>query len=292
LWDYFGWKLNPFRARKTRDTVSHTPVVSYRQQAHGKNSHIAWLGHSTILLSLQGKTILVDPILSSPRLFHGNRLGRLPVTADKLSVDMLLATHAHRDHLDRKTVKDLKGDSMKAFVPLKVGALLRKWRPGIEIQEAGWYQSFQVESGIHITLLPAYHWSRRSLFDTNAMLWGSYVVEYQDTTLFFAGDTGYADHFQEIGALFDEIDYAILPIGSYEPGHIQKNSHMTPEQALQAFDDLGAKTMIPIHYGTYDLSDEPVAEPLARLQREISKTGVPAESVRILDIGEIHYLNP
>ncbi len=289
-WNYATWKLNPYRKRVPTETSSDTPVVTYDQKAHDHKPHIVWLGHATILLRLNDRSILVDPILNTPRLFHGSRLGRLPVSPNRLSIDFLLATHAHRDHLDKQTVKQLSGSSIKAFTPLKMGKLLRHWRPDISVQEAGWYQTFNTESDISITLLPAYHWSRRNLFDTNAVLWGSYMIRTNEVTIFIAGDTGYADHFKEIGKLFDNIDYAILPIGSYEPDHIHRNSHMTPEEALQAFEDLQATTMIPVHYGTFDLSDEPIDEPLQRLAREIDRKAIPASSVATLAIGEAHYL--
>jgi len=291
-WNYATWKLNPNRKRAPAETSSDTPVVSYHQQAHNQKSHIVWLGHATVLLHLNGRSILVDPILRTPKLFHGSRLGRLPTTPDKLSIDYLLATHAHRDHLDKQTVVQLSGSSIKAFTPLKMGKLLSRWRSDINVQEAGWYQAYDTGSDISITLLPAFHWSRRSLFDTNSILWGSYLIRTDEVTVFIAGDTGYADHFKEIGRLFDDIDYAILPIGSYEPDHIHKNSHMTPEQALQAFEDLNANTMIPVHYGTFDLSDEPIAEPMERLIQEIKRKAMPPGSVAALAIGEAHYIQP
>jgi len=231
--------------------------------------------------------ILVDPILTSPRLFHGKRLGNVPITAEALSADILLVTHAHRDHLDEKTVRALKAQPILAYVPLKMGSLLRQWRSDLAVIEAGWYQKYPMKNGLEITLLPALHWSRRSLFDTNSTLWGSYLISNGNTTIFFAGDSGYAEHFKEIGELFNEIDYAILPIGSYEPAHIHKNSHMTPEQALDAFKDLNAKVMIPVHFGTYDLSDEPVDEPLARLKAEIIRRDIKSDSIRVLNIGEV-----
>ena len=291
-WNYASWKLNPYRKRTPTATSSDTPVVSYTQQLHDQKPHIVWLGHATVLLHLNGQSILIDPILATPRLFHGSRLGRLPISPDKLSIDFLLATHAHRDHLDKQTVIQITGPAIKALVPMKMGKLLRRWRSDISVQEAGWYQTYDTASDISITLLPAYHWSRRHLFDTNSILWGSYLIRTADVTVFIAGDTGYAEHFKEIGTLFDDIDYAILPIGSYAPDHIHKNSHMTPEQALQAFKDLNANTMIPVHYGTFDLSDEPIAEPIERLVKEIKRRAIPKSSVAILAIGEAHFVQP
>jgi len=180
---------------------------------------------------------------------------------------------------------------MQAFVPLKVGKFLQKWRPEIDVTEAGWYQTLAFEQGIEVTLLPAQHWNRRSLFDTNTALWGSYLITDGNTTIYVAGDTGYANHFKLIGSLFSSIDHALLPIGSYEPAHLHHNSHMTPEEAIIAFRDLGANTMIPVHYGTYDLSDEPVSEPLSWLKAEMVKDPSLSQRVKILSIGEAHSLN-
>lgn len=291
LWNYAAWKLNPYQVRGPQETHSETSVIPYVPSRNQGKPHIAWLGHSTVLISLNGTTILIDPILTSPRLFHGKRLGALPVTAAELSVDLLLATHGHRDHLDKQTIKALKPQKMQAFVPLKMGDVLRRWRADVDVVEGGWYQTLTTKQGLKITLLPALHWSRRSMFDTNSVLWGSYLISDGDTTIYFAGDTGYAEHFKEIGTLFNDIDYAVLPIGSYEPAHVHQNSHMTPEEAINAFQDLNAKTMIPVHYGTYDLSDEPVNEPLARLNREIERQELPENSFRILSIGEVLELN-
>ena len=287
LWNYVSWKLNPNRPRGTVETRSDTPVDLYNPLTHRDQPHIVWLGHATVLIHLQDTTILVDPILNSPRLFHGKRLGDLPVTPGELAVDLILATHAHRDHLDKETVANLKPQPMQAFVPLKMGHLLRSWRDDIDVIEGGWYQSLTTENGLEITLLPAMHWSRRSMFDTNASLWGGFLISDGDTRIFVAGDTGYGNHFKEISNLFADIDFALLPIGSYEPAHIHQNSHMTPEQAIAAYQDLNAATMIPIHYGTYDLSDEPVDEPLARLQAEMKRQLIASESISILNIGEV-----
>lgn len=291
IWNYLSWKLNPFRPRGSRETHSETPVLPYVPSQNEGTPHISWLGHSTVVVRLKDTTILIDPILNSPKLFHGKRLGTLPVTATELSVDILLASHAHRDHLDEHTIKSLKRNSMLAFVPLKMGRLIERWRDNVDIVEAGWYQTLTTKHGLELTLLPALHWSRRSLFDMNSVLWGSYLISDGDTTIYIGGDSGYSEHFKEIGALFNNIDYAVLPIGSYEPAQIQKNSHMTPEEAIRAFQDLNARQMVPVHFGTYNISAESVSEPLARLNAEIKRLALPADAFRILDIGEILELN-
>lgn len=278
LWNYFIWKIQGGKA--ARSEVSMVPVQEY---INTDEPHIAWLGHATVLIHINNKTILVDPILGSPRLFHGSRLNEIPVTASELNIDYLLATHAHRDHLDKETVQNLGGENIHALVPLEVDKLLRRWRADIKAQAAGWYQTYSMDSDITITLLPAFHWSRRGLFDTNTMLWGSYMISAGGLTIYVAGDTGYAGHFAEIGKLYD-IDYAFLPIGSYNPTHLHGNGHMTPELAVRAFQDLKAKVMIPVHYGTYNLSAEPINEPEERL-KAIEGT-LPVGSIKFLGIGE------
>jgi len=290
LWKYLSWKLNPRRPRNSSPQDSKLKVVSYRPAQQQGKPHIAWLGHATVVLSLNNVSILIDPILNSPKLFHGKRLVPLPVAAHQLSPDVLLATHAHRDHLDKKTVQQLESQSLTAFVPLKMGAMVEAWRPNIRVIEAGWYQSIHLESNITVTLLPALHWSRRSLFDTNSMLWGSYLISDDETMVFVAGDTGYADHFKEIGRLYDDIDYAILPIGSYAPRHLHAHNHMTPEEAILAFRDLNAKFLLPVHYGTYDLSDEPIDEPLRRFTAAWQEQQLPPAAALILDVGEVHFI--
>lgn len=284
LWRYVKWKLSAKKQSHGSSNASTVLVQQYKQSEQSQRPHIAWLGHATILIHINNKTILIDPILTSPRVFHGNRLNPTPVVSSELEIDYLLATHAHRDHLDKQTVVNLGGDNILALVPLEVDKLLHRWRPDLKTQSAGWYQTYNMKSDITITLLPSYHWSRRNLFDTNTMLWGSYMISIGDLSLYIAGDTGYASHFKDIARIYKDIDYAVLPIGSYSPSHIHGNGHLTPEQAVSAYRDLNAKVMIPVHYGTYSLSAVPVNEPLARLKAISSN--LPLGSVRILNIGE------
>lgn len=294
LWKYASskFKSKKFESKQTQaPNIEYPPVVvmPYQPKLHTE-PHLAWLGHATMVIELCGLTVVVDPILNSPKLFHGKRLIDVPIAANQLEVDILLASHAHRDHLDKSTVKALGGNNMKAYVPLNMGNMLTQWRPDILVQEAGWYQVFNTGESLSVTLFPALHWSRRSLLDTNDVLWGSYLLECEGTSVFIAGDTGYGDHFAEIRKLVDHIDYAVLPIGAYEPVELVGNSHMNPEQAVQAFKDLGAETMIPTHYGTYDLSDEPVGEPLHRFLQHVKKQKLDPTAVKVLAVGEVLLL--
>jgi L-ascorbate metabolism protein UlaG (beta-lactamase superfamily) len=140
-----------------------------------------------------------------------------------------------------------------------------------------------------ITMVPAQHWSQRGLADANRSLWGGYVIAAGGRSFYFAGDTGFPAAFREIGERFPELDYAFLPIGAYEPRWFMKPQHMSPEDAAQAFRELGAKTLIPIHWGTFHLSDEPMAEPPLRLRKAM---GDLAYRITQLAIGETWFEPP
>jgi L-ascorbate metabolism protein UlaG (beta-lactamase superfamily) len=213
----------------------------------------------------------------------------LPVDIANIASDYILISHGHYDHLDQRTLAQLQGTSLTALVPLKIGPIVHAANPAIQIQEAGWYQQFKTDD-ITITLLPAKHWNRRTLFDFNQTLWGSFLIQTKTHTIYFAGDTGYTGHFKEIAALVGPIDYAILPIGAYEPSFIMQPSHLNPEEALQAFEDLGAKHLIPMHYGTFDLSDEPLGEPIQRLNQLLHERHLEPKVI-IPDVGDPWYLD-
>jgi L-ascorbate metabolism protein UlaG (beta-lactamase superfamily) len=181
------------------------------------------------------------------------------------------------------------GPALTALVPLRLGPLVASGRPGIRVQEAGWYQVFDTP-GLEITLLPAMHWNRRGLRDFNKALWGSFLIRWKGKSIYFAGDTGYQTHFKEVPELVGPVDIALLPIGAYDPPFIMRPSHLDPEEALQAFVDLKARRLVPMHYGTFDLSDEPLGEPLQRLRAAAAGWGLEA-SLRPLAVGEVLFLD-
>jgi L-ascorbate metabolism protein UlaG (beta-lactamase superfamily) len=151
-----------------------------------------------------------------------------------------------------------------------------------------WWESLMV-GGLFITLTPSKHWSKRTLFDTNKALWGGYVIQNEEHTLYHSGDSAMGNHFKTIGERF-EIDEAFLPIGAYKPEWIMSHNHLNPPEALRAAVDLGVKTLIPIHYGTFNLSDELLHEPLEWFEQLLSKHDYPF-SQRILQIGEVYRFN-
>ena len=287
FWPVLKWNFsrNPKRAAKRRDPFRLT-VRPLAELPALDRDWLVWLGHASFLLRAGGRTLLLDPCLRGPRFLR--RLAAVPLDPAQLEVDFVLISHGHFDHLDLATLRGLRGPA-SALVPLRLGALAQSANPALAVQEAGWYQRFDTGDGPQVTLLPAQHWHRRGLNDFNAALWGSFLVQWPGRSLYFAGDTGYNGHFREIRAQVGPVDYALLPIGAYDPDYIMQQSHLNPEEALRAFQDLQGGTMIPMHYGTFDLSDEPRGEPLARLLAAGAATGL-GTAITVLDVGEVLYL--
>jgi L-ascorbate metabolism protein UlaG (beta-lactamase superfamily) len=165
--------------------------------------------------------------------------------------------------------------------------VLKDWTtPTNTVMTAGWFQKFDIpDDRVKIYFLPARHWSRRSLLDTNWRLWGSYIIQVGGKTIYFGGDSAYSESYKEIGALFPRIDYFIVGIGAYEPRWFMEPIHKDPEESVQSFIDANGGTLIPMHYGTFDLSDEPPSQPLERLRNAARDAGV-EDRVRPLAINE------
>lgn len=271
---------NPQRQEKKEDTF-RLKVIRNEKIFERKENGIVWLGHSAFFLRLDGKSLLFDPVLFSLPLIK--RLAELPCAADKIkNIDYLLLSHGHRDHFDNKSLETVLRQNPRAIVlcPLKIGSLVRKLDRDRTIQEAGWYQEFRT-GGVKITMLPALHWHRRYTGDFNEMLWGSFMVEGRDQKIFFAGDTAYGSHFSEIRSVTGAPDICLLPIGAYKPPFLMQASHMNPQEAVRSFTDLGGKQFIPMHYGTYDLANEPIGEPIRMVRKDLS-----ADKLKELAVGE------
>ena len=220
---------------------------------------LTWIGHASFLVQVAGANLLVDPNWAKwlkviKRVRHpGMQIHDLP------SIDLVLVTHAHFDHLDRKTLRSVAEDQ-PIVVPFEVGNLVHDL--GFRsVHELHYWE--QYENGpVKITLTPCHHWGARVLHDSHRGF-GGYIIEAAGRTIYHCGDTAYFDGFKEIGERF-KIDVALLPIGAYDPPS-GREVHMNPEDALRAFLELGAERMVPMHYGTFRLSYEPLDEPPARL---------------------------
>jgi L-ascorbate metabolism protein UlaG (beta-lactamase superfamily) len=289
LWTALRWGVWDKITGKRRKTPDRAPVPTVppdlaliaKPPGPGEPARVTWLGHASFLVQLDGVSLLVDPALM-PSLFGGIERNAGPgVPIEKLpKIDAVLVTHSHYDHLDLPTIERVRA-------PVVAGLGLEAWfrGRGIFATELGWWSTTTVR-GVRITFVPSQHWSRRGLFDTNRTLWGGFVIEGTTATIYHSGDTAYFGGFTEIGRRFPGIDVALLPIGAYDPPWFMERMHMNPEQALRAFQELGARTFVAMHWGTFKLADEPLDEPPKRLEAERARLALPTSRVRVPAIGE------
>lgn len=254
---------------------------------------VTWVGHSTLLIQLEGVNIVTDPQWSeraSPVTFAGPRRVTKPALAfeDLPPIHVVLISHDHYDHLDEATVRRLAATHHPRFlVPLGIKAWLAD--AGItDVEELDWWESRTVR-GLTITCVPAQHFSGRTPFDRNRRLWSGWTVAGRSRRLYFAGDTAYYEGFKEIGARLGPFDLAAIPIGTYVPARIMKPSHTTPEEALRVLADVRGRVLLAIHWGTFDLAEEPLAEPPERLAAEAGRLGLDDARVWILKHGETRH---
>lgn len=244
---------------------------------------ITWIGHASFLIRTAEHSLVIDPNWAKwlkviKRMKQpGVELRDLP------SIDLVLVTHAHFDHLDKKSLKAIAADQPIA-VPDHVGPLVS--RLGYErVHELRPWESFR-HGHLHITLTPARHWGARMLHDSHRGF-GGFLINYKGRTVFHCGDSAYFDGFREIGEKAD-VEIALLPIGAYD-APTRRDVHMNPEEALCAFVELGASTMIPMHFGTFRLSYEPLQEPPIRLMECARGLGL-TDRIRLLTEGETAIL--
>ena len=268
-------------------------VVNDGRQLHdgAGRATVTWVGHSTLLVQLDGVSFLTDPIWSdraSPVSFAGPKRLMPPALRfeDLPPIDLVLISHDHYDHLDAPTLKRLwEAHRPRFLAPLGFRAWFAEL--GIDgVDELDWWESRTVK-GLTVVCAPVQHWSARSLRDENRRLWASWAVLGQDRRFYFAGDTGYyAPIFREIGQRLGPFDLGAIPVGAYLPQAMMLFSHLTPEEALDVQDDVGARRLVAIHWGTFDLAQEPLGEPPVRLRAETRRRGLDPERVWVLRHGE------
>ncbi len=248
---------------------------------------MTFINHSTALLQLDGINILTDPVWServSPAGFLGPRRHRPPGIRfeDLPPIDFVLVSHNHYDHCDVDTLKRLTG--CQIITPLGNGALMQRHGIGGAI-ELDWWQSHD-----RITAVPAQHFAARGLSDRNRNLWSGFVIESPSGNVYFAGDTGWGRHFEEIARRFAPIRLALLPIGSYLPRWFMRPAHIDPAEAVEAHRVLRAHTSVAVHFGTFALGDDGQEEPVWDLKQAIAANGSPR--FWILEHGEGRDIPP
>jgi len=272
LMNVLKWMITPNPQREEKKKDSYSPHIHDANDIFTSTQDmIVWLGHASFFIRLDQTTILIDPIFGNIPLTP--RLLPFPVDSKNIkNLEYLLLSHGHRDHFDVPSLKKVinNNPNVKLLGPLKINQLVKSTlTTDVFVEEAGWYQQF-ITDKIKITFLPALHWHKRGVTDFNTVLWGSFYLESPTAKIFFAGDTAYGSHFNDIKQVMGAPDICILPIGAYKPSFLMNKSHMNPEEAIRAFYDLEGKVFIPMHFGTYDLANEPISEPIRFVRSNLS----------------------
>lgn len=255
---------------------------------------VTFIGHSTVLIQMDGINFLTDPIWSmraSPLSWIGPRRHRPPGLRleDLPPIDIVLQSHDHYDHLNFPTLRQLtRRHRIKFLVPPGVRSrLTTACIPGCaEAAELDWWQSVSISPEIKITAVPARHFSGRSLGDRNRTLWSGYVIEGPSGAVCFAGDSGYGPHFREIREHFPNLRLALIPIGAFRPQWFMGPVHMSPQSAVRAHQELGTAASVAIHFGTFHLADDGEDEPVIELQRALEVAGIPSSRFVTLNCGQ------
>jgi L-ascorbate metabolism protein UlaG (beta-lactamase superfamily) len=292
----FGVMLEFFKNNKNREPVSMIETHKFDPAAFNDlNSDIlsfTWFGHSSILIKIDRKVILIDPVFSDrASMFSFMGPKRFPysnyMNVDLLpEVDAVLISHDHYDHLDYKTMLKLKDKVNRFYVPLSVGAHLEKWGiPSQNIIELNWWESTDLDS-VSLVFTPSRHFSGRGLNNRFSTLWGSWVIQGRSQRIFFGGDSGYYPGFKKIGEKFGPFDLAFLECGAYNENWSE--IHMMPEETVQASHDLNSKLLMPIHWGKFNLALHPWKEPIERATAKGIELNV---NIITPEIGELVTLN-
>ena len=293
LVDLLRWQLGFHDEKRPRAPATGVavPVVANdgRLIRQATKDALTWIGHASFLIQLGGKSALIDPVMSErlTAVLRRNVAPGLDWPALP-KIDVVLVTHNHRDHMDAPTLKRLGGDPVYV-VPRGLGGWFD--RAGFpRIIEMDWWQEEEIE-GLNVIFVPSQHWSRRGLTDMNESWWGGYVIERGGLRVYHSGDTAWFDGFSLIADRCGEIQAAMLPIGAYAPRWFMRTQHMDPKDAIRAFEALGADKFVAMHWGTFKLTDEHLAEPPELLRDLWERRGLHDHQRLVPAIGETLLLD-
>jgi L-ascorbate metabolism protein UlaG (beta-lactamase superfamily) len=296
LRDILKWQIGDRMAgRRARAPAGEAPFVTPARPNDGaalraSDPHVTWIGHASFVLRLGGALIATDPVFAG-RMGPRRRLAPPGVEPSRLPpIDVVTVSHSHYDHMDLPSLRALSRRGSPLFVvPRDNASVLRG--AGIErVVELGWWESIE-EGGVRVTCVPAQHWSMRVPWDRNTRLWGGFIYEAKEGVAYHAGDTAMSeDVFRAIAERSPPITWAMLPIGAYEPTWFMASQHMGPEEAGRAWELLGARVLVAMHWGTFKLTDEPIGEPPQRARAWFESRGHAADRLWVMDVGETRAL--
>ncbi len=294
------WKLSSKESYTPEEKAfkpQFVPDLKERIEVAPEGDFIVWIGHATFLMRIGGKYFLTDPMVSEraliPKRVTPPALSQEDIGAITSPIDVLIS-HNHYDHMDRKTIQALPPHA-RFIVPMGLKVSIEEMRGGRDnskdrspsVFEMDWWQTVEAGQNIKIVCLPAQHWSRRLFDGINTSLWASYMIITPNLTIYYGGDSGYFIGYREFGKIYPQIDYALIPTTAVHPRWFMHYAHMSIDETIDAFEDLGARRFIPTQWGTFPLGDEPPGYPAIELKRRTASRGLDPSRFIIMNIGEI-----
>ena len=289
--DFLKWRLT----RKEPKAVQIETSDQWKQLGEQSKNYAVWIGHSTYLLNNGDLTIVTDPVFSkraSPFSWAGpKRLIAPAISLEELpDIDVITVSHNHYDHLDIASLKTLHKLNPKALFLVSKGDMDLLVRSGIKnVTEFLWWENIEVKNTM-FTFTPNQHWSARGFRDRNKSLWGGWFMQSSNHTIYHAGDTGYSDDFKETRSRLGSPDFAMIPIGGYNPRWFMNYHHVNPSESIQIALDLGVSKSFGMHWGTFRLTDEDILEPAQLIDQELKKLNLADDFFRTVKPGEIILL--
>lgn len=271
FFDLLKWKCTG-EVKKWPKRLVNQAVPRLPDEIAENEVYLTYINHATLLIQTKGLNLLTDPVFSQrvgPFSWLGLKRRRNPGLSllNLPKIDVVFLSHNHYDHMDLRSLAAIeKRDGPLHLVPLENGKFLKKCKRVIELD---WWQEYRWSDNQTFIMTPAHHWSKRTFWDDCKALWGGFCLRSHDLQLYFAGDTGYSHHFQLIRQKLGNMDISCIPIGAYEPRWIMKEFHIDPKEAVLAHQELGSDFSVGIHFGTFQLTDEAIDDPVIELKKQL-----------------------